>query len=223
MKKGKLIVIDGTDGSGKGTQTKLLVQRLKKHRATKDLDFPQYETFFGKLVASYLSNEFGLIHPKVASVLYAANRMEFRDQIKQWLKEGKVVVLNRYVSSNQIHQVARLDHRKEKQEMMKWISKMEYGIMGLPKPDLVVFLKVPAEVSYKLVEKKDPKTRKYIKGAKRDMLESDLEHQQRALKQVEELLHGEYRAAIVDCMKDGEIMSKAEVSEKVWEIVKKVI
>src|SRR5688572_8910335 len=126
MRKGKLIVIDGTDGSGKGTQTKLLIRRIRKLRAVKDLDFPQYESFFGKVVASYLSNEMGLVHPKVASIIYAANRMEYKDKIINWLAQGKIVVLNRYTSSSQIHQVARLDHRKEKTELIKWISKMEY-------------------------------------------------------------------------------------------------
>ena len=224
MSKAKLIVIDGTDGSGKATQAALLVKSLKKHMINAvGLDFPQYQTFFGKLVAQYLKNHFGRISPYLASVLYAANRMEFKDKLYAWVKEGKTVVLNRYVSSNQIHQAANIDTKKERNKFVKWIGKMEYEIIGLPKPDLVVFLNVPAEISYKLIEQKEPQARRYAEGAKRDLLESDLEHQQRALTQSFDMLNKHYKWLQIDCVKKGKLRSKEDISEEIWQSVNKLL
>lgn len=109
MKKGKLIVIDGTDGSGKATQVKLLVKRLKKSgRKVKAIDFPQYyDNFFGKTIGECLIGENGnwaKINPRIASVLYAADRWESSKKVKKWLKGGYFVIADRHASSNQIHQ-----------------------------------------------------------------------------------------------------------------------
>ena len=106
---GKLIVIDGTDGSGKATQTELLIKHLKKdgHRV-KVVDFPDYyANFFGKFIGHCLSEQyynFVKVHPKIVSVLYAADRFESKDKIKKWLRDGNIVIANRYASANQIHQ-----------------------------------------------------------------------------------------------------------------------
>jgi dTMP kinase len=224
MSKGKLVVIDGTDGSGKATQAELLVERLHKSRVPAvGLDFPQYQTFFGKLVARYLKNEFGRTNPYLAAVLYADNRLEFKDKIIGWLNEGKVVVLNRYVSSNQIHQAANVDSRKERRRFVKWISDMEYKTMGLPKPDMVIFLNMPAELAYKLILKKDKLSRQYINGDKRDMLESDLEHQRRATKQAITLLKTHYNWEEVKCAGGDRVRERADIAEDVWQVVIKLL
>jgi len=224
MKKGKLIIIEGIDGSGKATQTHLLYKKLKKSGANAEmLDFPQYKTFFGKLVASYLKNQFGKISPYLASVLYAANRMEYKDKLVKWLNEGKVVVLNRYVSSNQIHQAAHIDNRSERNQFVNWIGKMEYEVIGMPRPDLVLFLNVPVELSYKMIEKKNKLARAYIQGSKRHILESDLEHQQSALKQSFEMLEKHYKWAQINCSKDGKLLPKETISALIWQHVSKLI
>ena len=108
-KTGKFIVIDGIDGSGKATQTKLLTNRLKNLGVkVKAIDFPRYyDNFFGKLLGEYLSGVYGdftQVDPRVASVLYAADRFESSQQIKKWLATGYTVIADRYVSANQIHQ-----------------------------------------------------------------------------------------------------------------------
>lgn len=222
--KGKLIVIDGTDGSGKATQTKLLVARLKKNRIPAEgLDFPQYRTFFGKLVARYLKNEFGKINPYLAAVLYADNRLEFKDKILGWLREGKVVILNRYVSSNQIHQAANIDSKKERRQFVDWISEMEYKIMGLPKPDKIIYLNMPPEIAYQLVLKKDKLSRQYINGDKQDMLESDLEHQRKATKQAMSLLDSHYDWAEIKCAENGQLLPKQAIAESVWQVASKLL
>jgi dTMP kinase len=119
MKKGKLIVIDGTDGSGKATQVALLEARLKKEGHTvKLVDFPEYyKNFFGKFIGHCLSEQyynFINVHPKIASVLYAADRFESKVQIEGWLAKGYIVLANRYVSANQIHQGGKIANAKKR-------------------------------------------------------------------------------------------------------------
>ncbi len=228
MKKsqlGKLIVIDGIDGSGKGTQTALLVSRLKKAGIKAvGLDFPQYETLMGRLIAEYLGGKYGIINPYLVSVLYAANRYEFKGTILSWLEHGFIVVLNRYISSNQIHQAANIDSKKERQQFVSWIAKMEYGTFGLPHPDLIFFLNLPAEVSYELVVKKSKRARAYIKGTKRDILESDLEHQRKALKQAHEVLkHYGEKTVVVECFEKGKLLDRNEISDKIWQAISKLV
>ena len=123
MKKGFFIVIDGTDGSGKATQTKLLAEKLKKSgRKVKTIDFPQYENnFFGKMVGRYLSGEFGKsseVSPYLASILYAGDRFEEKETIEKWLNEGFVVIADRYASSNQIHQGGKISNSAKRKEFL---------------------------------------------------------------------------------------------------------
>lgn len=224
MPKGKLIVIDGSDGSGKATQAELLVKRLRKNKIPAEgLDFPRYETFFGQLVARYLKNEFGRLNPYLASVLYAVNRLEFKQKITSWLNTGKTVVLNRYVSANQIHQAANIPNRTERERFVKWISEMEYGVLGLPKPDMILFLHVDPIVAHRLVAQKTAKARKYAAGSKYDVLEADLDHQRNAIKQSLKLLDTNYEWRKIDCMDKTRLLTKDEVATKVWYELKKLL
>lgn len=121
--QGKLIVIDGIDGAGKATQTKLLLERLEKRGyKTATMDFPQYyDNFFGKLIGRFQNGEFGdapTMSPYLASVLYAADRWESKIKIENWLDEGRIVVLDRYVSANQIHQGGKISDFNEKKNFL---------------------------------------------------------------------------------------------------------
>src|SRR3989339_1798726 len=150
-KKGKLIVIDGTDSSGKATQVRLLVQSLKNEGLrVKILDFPDYySNFFGKFIGHCLSEQyynFVKVHPKIASVLYAADRFESKDKIKKWLKDGYTIIANRYASANQIHQGGKIVNTKKRQNFLKWLSEMEYEVFKIPKPDAVFYLSVPIDI-----------------------------------------------------------------------------
>jgi dTMP kinase len=224
MKKGKLIVIDGVDGSGKTTQAKILINKLKKHKiSTQYFEFPEYQSLFGKLIARYLNLEFGRLDPHIASVLYAANRFEARDRILKAVNSGKIVILNRYVSSNQIHQASHISSSVDRKKFVDWIDKVEYGIFSIPRPDIVLFLSIPPGVSYQLVEKKSPRTRKYIQGAKRDWLESDFEFQDRSEKQSEKLYKENYNWRKIQCVKDGQLLSKAAIGELIWNEVSKLV
>ncbi|MEX2563735.1 MAG: dTMP kinase [Candidatus Paceibacterota bacterium] len=179
--RGKLIVIDGIDGSGKATQVGLLKKYLKKEGVkVKTIDFPRYEdNFFGSLIGNYLSGEYGdfaKTDPRVASVLYAADRFESSKNIRKWLEEGYTVLADRYVSANQIHQGGKIADARKRKEFLEWLEKMEHGVFGIPKPDLVIYLDVPFEVSREWLKKKSAQSsKKYLKGRK-DVVEDNLKY-----------------------------------------------
>jgi len=225
MKKGKgvFIVLDGIDGSGKGTQTALLLERLKKAGyKTGTIDFPQYyDNFFGKLTGEYLTGKLGDVHPKLASILYALDRWESKGEIEKGLKEGKIFVCNRYMSANMIHQGGRVPEAKKRKEMMEFLKKMEFEVFGIPRPDVVLYLDVLPEVGRRLVGKKD--SRAYTKGKKRDIHESDKQHLINARNQALRLVKENDDWRKIDCMKGKEILSPEEVSELIWQEVKGVL
>ncbi|MDQ5883568.1 MAG: dTMP kinase [Patescibacteria group bacterium] len=181
MQKGKLIVIDGTDGSGKATQTKLLVDRLKKEKIkVATIDFPQYENnFFGSFIGHCLTEryyDFLKVHPKIASVLYAADRFESKKKIDDWINKGFIVICDRYVSSNKIHQGSKIKNNKKREEFLKWLDEMEHKAFEVPRPNAIVFLDVPVPVSRKLLQDKLAKDKKvYLKG-KKDLVEKDIQY-----------------------------------------------
>lgn len=223
--KGKLIVIDGLDGSGKATQTKLLVKRLKKEGYRVAVtDFPQYySSFFGRMVGRYLSGEFGKaneVSPYLASILYALDRWEAKDKIKKWLAEGRIVVSNRYVSANQIHQTGKLKEKPEKEKFLKWLEKMEFKVFKIPRPNLILFLNIPFRVGRRLVIKKG--TRGYL-GGKRDIHESSISHLTAAQKQVFNLVNRYTNWEKIDCLKKGKLLSRGDIAEEIWRVVEKII
>jgi dTMP kinase len=179
MKKGKLIVLDGTDGSGKATQAKILLQRLK-HEGYKVayIDFPQYGQYSALFVEKYLRGEFGTakeVGPYRASLFYALDRYAAKQKLERWLKEGRIIIANRYVSSNQIHQAGKIKDKKELQRYLRWLDDLEFVKLGIPRPDVVLFLNVPPSIGQQLVDKK--KQRSYLsKGTKRDIHEADMQH-----------------------------------------------
>ena len=155
--KGKLIVIEGIDGSGKTTQAELLVARLKKEKIScETLRFPRYsDNLFGALIRECLDGKHGdfiNIFPKVGSVLYACDRFETMSKIRKWLVEGKTVILDRYVSSNQIHQGGKITNEKKRALFLDWLGVMEFEKLGNIPPDLVLYLNMPHQVSRLLIE-----------------------------------------------------------------------
>ncbi|MFT4343276.1 MAG: dTMP kinase [Candidatus Woesearchaeota archaeon] len=175
--KGKLIVIEGTDGSGKGTQSTLLVERLvKENIPAVYIEFPQYGKPSAKMVEEYLNGRLGSaeeVGPYRASIFYAVDRYSARKDILKWLDEGKVVVCNRYVSANLGHQACKISAEKLP-EFITWVEDLEYGTFELPRPDAVLLLHMPVEIGQRLVDKKGH--RDYVGGAKKDLHEGDLEH-----------------------------------------------
>ena len=176
-KRGRLIVIDGSDGSGKATQTKLLVQQLKKKGVrVRTLDFPQYESnFFGAFIGRCITGKHGdflTLDPYITSVLYAADRFESSIQIKAWLDAGDTVVLDRYVSANQIHQGGKIPEPHKRKEFLIWLDKMEYDSFRLPRPHLVIYLDVPFAMSMRLLAQSQQK-KKYLEEGDVDLVEQN--------------------------------------------------
>jgi dTMP kinase len=174
--RGLLIAIEGIDGSGKHTQARLLEHSLLfKGHAVYATAFPQYESWFGSMVGKYLNGEFGpleAVDPHFSALLYAGDRFEAKARIESTLNEGKVVLIDRYVASNLAHQVARAAAEK-RSEFLRWIEHLEYSIYGLPREDLILYLRVPPSQAQKLVAKKSE--RNYTR-ATHDLQEKSLRH-----------------------------------------------
>ncbi len=228
MKKGKLIVIDGIDGSGKATQVGLLRARLEKEgKKVKTIDFPRYyDNFFGKLIGEYLSGKYGdfiQVDPRVASLLYAADRFESSKEIAGWIAKGFTVVADRYVSANQIHQGGKIENMKERKQFLTWLDQMEYGVFGMPRPDLVVYLDVPFEVSKEWLKKKIAvRKKKYLKG-KKDVAEDNLIHLKHSRDAALSLSKGRKDWYRISCCKGMVCMMPEQVHEYVYEAVSKVL
>lgn len=228
MKKGKFIVIDGTDGSGKATQTDLLEKRLKKEGfKIKKIDFPRYDkNFFGKLIGECLTGDYGdfiALDPHVASVLYAADRFESSKDMKKWLDEGCIVLADRYVSSSQIHQGSKISDLAKRGEFLRWLEKMEYGVFDIPKPDLIVFLDVPIEITQKLLKLKDQSVKKkYLKG-KKDLAENDRSHLEKSRANAISIVEKGNKWKKINCSEFDNILPIEKIHELVFKEIKKII
>lgn len=156
---GKLIVIEGLDGSGKSTQLELLAQNLNDAGIkARTISFPDYNEKSSTLVKMYLDGEFGSkpgdVNAYAASLFYAVDRFaSFTRHWKEYYEAGGTVIAGRYVTSNAVHQTAKLP-REQWEEYLSWLYELEYGRVGIPKPDLVIFLDMPCFLSKKLLEKR---------------------------------------------------------------------
>jgi len=177
-KRGVLLVFEGTDCSGKSTQINLFVERLKnKGKSVVVLDFPNYSTPTGKIVRRYLDNEFGpanSISPKFASILYAEDRFASKQIILDALENNDFVILDRYVESNMGHQGGKVKDPEERKQFFKWLEELEYKNFELPKPDAIIFLYMPWDISKKL--KQDRIKKSEFHPGKEDGHESNDEH-----------------------------------------------
>jgi dTMP kinase len=221
--KGKFIVIDGTDGSGKATQTKLLVEELRQSGYPVEMtDFPQYGTKSAGLIEEYLNGKYGQVGPEAASIFYAIDRFDASFKIRQWLNEGKIVISNRYVTANAGHQGGKISDDLDRLKFFKWLDNLEYNIFGIPKPDLNVILHVPAAVAQKLVDQKSADQRQYANGKKRDLHEADLNHLKNAEKVYLQISKLFPNTKLVECVAGKELMSPELIHNKVWELVRRI-
>jgi dTMP kinase len=177
---GKLIAIEGIDGSGKRTQIDLLSRALEARGVPHvRFSFPRYESSFGRLVARYLNGEFGrleAVDAHFSALLYAGDRFEAKIELEAALSAGKTILADRYVGSNLAHQTARVGPQR-REEFLSWLKRLEYGIYGLPAEDLVVYLRLPAVEAQRLVGLKA--ARDYT-SLQRDLQEADLKHLEQA-------------------------------------------
>ena len=205
--RGRFIVIDGTDGSGKATQTSLLVEELKLAGYDVEMtDFPQYGTKSAGLIEEYLNGKYGQLNPHASSIFYAVDRFDASFKIREWLDSGKVVVSNRYVTAKAGHQGGKISSGFERLKYFRWLNNLEYHIFNIPKPDLNIILHMPAEVAQKLVDKKSADVRKYANGKKRDLHEADLKHLQNAEKVYMEIARLFPNTKLVECVDKGKLL-----------------
>src|SRR6185437_13675840 len=155
--RGKFIVLEGIDGSGKRTQLEMLARVLSERGVIcEHLSFPNYSGFFGKMAAKFLNGDFGpleAVDPHFSALLYAGDRFEVTQEMKETLAAGKNILTDRYVPSNLAHQAARIAPER-RDRFMDWLRQLEYGIYQLPAEDLVVYLRLNARNAQQLVERK---------------------------------------------------------------------
>jgi dTMP kinase len=174
--RGKLIAVEGIDGSGKRTQVDLLASALRaRGHSVYSTGFPQYDSWFGKMVGQFLNGELGSLEsvdPHFTAMLYAGDRFEAKPKLTAALINGQIVLADRYIASNLAHQTARVPSER-RWAFVEWIEHLEYGIYGLPREGLIVYLRVPAHEAQKLVAQKS--ARSYT-SAQKDLLEASLRH-----------------------------------------------
>ncbi|MFH0928482.1 MAG: thymidylate kinase [bacterium] len=209
---GKLIVIDGTDGSGKATQTKLLIERMRREGlGSETVSFPQYGKNSAGLVEEYLAGKYGSakeVGPKRASIFFAIDRYDASFQMKKWLEEGKHIVSDRYVSANMGHQGGKIADPEERKRFFEWADELEYGIFELPRPTLTLILHVAPEVSYKLLDAE--------KSSTRDIHELDLDHLRQAEAAYLDMVKLFPDFKLVECVENGAILPIESIQEKIW-------
>lgn len=152
---GRLIVLEGTDGSGKATQSRMLQRKLMNAGySTARFFFPQYgRNMFANLVGAYLRKEYGDLDPHLAAMLYAGDRFHVAPKIRKALGQGRIIVSDRYAGSSKAHQTARMPEAG-REEFLKWLDNLEFKEFKIPRPDLTVFLQVDPKVSYELIASK---------------------------------------------------------------------
>lgn len=221
IKKGRMIVIEGGDGSGKGTQTDLLIAYLKNNNIPyAHLEFPNYDSFFGKLTAQFLRGELGKldeVSPYFASLPFALDRNSAKETIQHYLNEGKIVVSNRYVSSNMAHQGSKFTNDEERQRFIAWLEELEYNVHGIPKPDLHILLYMPWQQAKELTQKKDE--RSYLQGNTIDIQEADDNHRIKTEEMYLLLAKQDPSWRTIDCVENGTIKTKDMIHESIIRIL----
>lgn len=225
MPKGIFIVIEGSDGSGKGTQFKIIGDRLKEQgHEVATYDFPQYDQESSYFVREYLNGKYGdanELGAYVPSLFFALDRFQASQSIKKDLEAGKIVLSNRLTGANLAHQGQKIDDEAEKTKYYDWLYDLEFNILGIPKPDINIVLLVPAEIAQKLVDKKAART---YTDKKRDIHEADLNHLERSVAAYKKLCEQFPEQFIAIEGVQGDILLPIpEVTELIWHKIKSKI
>ena len=219
--RNRFIVIEGLDGSGKSTQIDLLLKYLSDSSTSFEyLHFPRTDDgYYGELVARFLRGDLGpleSVHPYLVALIYAGNRNDSKEIILKWLEDGISVIADRYVVSNIAFQCAKLDTRKERNELRDWILNFEYSYHNIPRPDINIFLDVPFKfTTRKLTADRNGEDRKYLNG-KPDIHEQDLDFQKKVRNVYLELASFESTVNIIDCGDQyGEMLAPEAIFKKI--------
>ena len=215
---GKLIVIEGTDGSGKSTQFKLLVERLQQEeRPFKRLVFPRYSEESSALIRMYLGGQFGTnpsdVNAYAASAFYAVDRFaSYKQDWGKWYEDGGLVISDRYTTSNAVHQASK-ETGEQQAEFLKWLYEFEYDRLQLPRPDLVIYLDMPTDYTEKLMRHREAET-----NTKADIHEKDLAYLS-TCRQTGRTAAQYYGWKIITCVHDGQMRSIEDIHAEIYQYV----
>lgn len=222
----RLIVIEGVDGAGKSTQIKMLQEFFSKMGYRNEyLHFPRTDApYFGELIARFLRGEFGSldqVDPYLVAMLYAGDRKDASELLKNWLNEGKVVLLDRYTYSNIAYQCAKLNNLQAQDKLMRWILGLEFTHFCIPKPDLNIFLDVPFSFTEKkLTSARTGNDRNYLKGI-RDIHEENLSFQKKVRDLYVRVASMDGRLSIINCSnQNGEMLQPDEIFDAITGLLK---
>lgn len=215
--QGLFIVLEGTDGSGKSTQFKLLHERLRAVGfEVETFKFPRYHKTSSHFVQRYLNGDYGpaeKVNPYTASLFYALDRFEASSAIRKALNAGKIVLADRFVGSNMAHQGSKISDPVQQRGFFVWEDGLEFQLLGIPRPNFNFFLRVPAEIAFRLMEHKS-----------RDQHESNIDHLQRTVATYEtlaQLFPKDFQT--IECIKNGKMLSVAEINDKIWNKLKPLL
>lgn len=219
MNKGLFIVIEGSDGSGKGTQHKLLTERLKAAKwPLLVVDFPQYGQPSAELVEIYLNNGFGdatELDPRLSATLFAIDRLAAKKKIESALQKGMLVLANRFTASNMAHQGSKMPTSQERVAFFRWLHNLEHTIMGIPEPNYHFVLHVPARIAQERVLKK---AKRNYTSKKLDGHEANLDYLTKTEQTYVDLVKTfPNNFTLVDCMKGNKELSPQEIHEHIWQ------
>jgi len=222
-----LIVFEGIDGAGKNTQTGLLTQRVAcEGMSSAVFSFPRYGLNpFARAISRYLNGEFGgldEVAPELAALLYAGDRFTTRDELIESLSENKLVICDRYVSSNLAHQAAKLPEA-ERENLMKWILEVEYETYGLPKPDLTLFLDVPVGVSQRLIQERGKRTYTELQADIHERAQDYLATCREVFVHMAENHIGGRWARVVCTDNDGALLPAETIGNEIWNAIRPLI
>lgn len=215
---GKLIVLEGTDGSGKSTQFRLMAQRLTEEKVEfRRLVFPRYEKESSALIRMYLGGEFGTkpsdVNAYAASAFYAVDRYaSYKQDWGQWYEDGGLILSDRYTTSNAVHQASK-ETGESRDTFLKWLYEFEYDKLGLPRPDLTIYLDVPTDFTEKLMRHREQDT-----GTKADIHEQDTEYLN-TCRRTGRAAAEFYGWTVIDCVKDGQMRSIEDIHEEIYKHV----
>ncbi|MDD5953625.1 MAG: deoxynucleoside kinase [Firmicutes bacterium] len=219
---GKLIVIEGTDGSGKSTQFRLLTERIASEGYDfQKLVFPQYKEESSALIRMYLGGEFGArptdVNAYAASAFYAVDRYaSYKKVWGQWYEQGGLVLSDRYTTSNAVHQASK-EPPDRQGDFLKWLYEFEYDKLGLPRPDLVIYLDVPTDFTERMMRSREAAT-----NTSADIHEQDLQYL-RTCRQTGKAAAAFYGWTVIDCVRDGTMRSIADIHEEIYRHVRTLL
>lgn len=222
MAKGKLIIIEAGDGSGKATQTACLYQHLTQEGyQVRQVSFPDYDSPSSALIKMYLSGQFGAkpesVNAYAASTFFAVDRYaSFQKDWRSFYEAGGVILADRYTTSNMVHQSVKMTELTERQAYLTWLEDFEYEKLGLPKPDVVLFLDMAPEFSLKLIKQRQ------TLGSTPDIHEADGAYLTRCYEVYCELAN-QFQWQKISCLQNGQLKTVAQIHDEIYEIVKKAL